>query len=125
VLPHVTQEEIIMNTTKGSLGIENALTSKLEKELDILKRHIQILKIIKREEPIGIIRLSEITGFPHHKVRYSLRILEDEGIIEPSVEGAIILQKTDDYLQHFLTIITKMLTELAVIKEELTTNGKD
>jgi len=36
-----------MNATKGSLGIENALTSKLEKELDILKRHIQILKIIK------------------------------------------------------------------------------
>lgn len=110
-----------MNATKGSLGIENALTSKLEKELDILKRHIQILKIIKQEEPIGIIRLSEITNFPHHKVRYSLRILEDEGIIEPSVEGAVILHKTDEYLLHFLKIIKKMNTELKVIEEELNT----
>ena len=108
-----------MNTTKGSLGIENALTSKLEKELDILKRHIQILKIIKREEPIGIIRLSEITNFPHHKVRYSLRILEDEGIIEPTVEGATILQKTNEYLLHFLTIVTTMMQELKVIKGDL------
>ena len=108
-----------MNSTKGSLGIENALTSKLEKELDILKRHIQILKIIKKEEPIGIIRLSEITGYPHHKVRYSLRILEDEGIIEPTVEGAVILQKSDDYLLHFLKIITKMNDELKVIQEDL------
>jgi len=110
-----------MNATKGSLGIENALTSKLEKELDILKRHIQILKIIKQEEPIGIIRLSEITSFPHHKVRYSLRILEDEGIIEPSVEGAVILHKTDDYLLHFLKIIKKMSAELEIIEGELTT----
>lgn len=108
-----------MNSTKGSLGIENALTNKLEKELDILKRHIQILKIIKREEPIGIIRLSEITDFPHHKVRYSLRILEDEGIIEPTVEGAVILQKTDAYLNHFLTIIKKMMAELTIIRDDL------
>jgi predicted transcriptional regulator len=108
-----------MNSTKGSLGIENALTNKLEKELDILKRHIQILKIIKREEPIGIIRLSEITNFPHHKVRYSLRILEDEGIIEPTVEGAVIQQKTDAYLHHFLTIIKKMMEELKVIRADL------
>jgi len=113
-----------MNATKGSLGIENALTSKLEKELEILKRHIQILKIIRREEPIGIIRLSEITSYPHHKVRYSLRILEDEGIIEPSVEGAVIMQKTEDYLHHFLKIIKTMTDELAVIQEELVAETK-
>lgn len=109
-----------MTPNKGSLGIENALTNKLEKELSILKRHIQILKIIRNEEPIGIIRLSEITGYPHHKVRYSLRILEDEGIIEPSVEGAIILKKTEDYLKHFLKIVKKMMVELEEIKDDLT-----
>ena len=108
-----------MNPDRISLGIENALTSKLEKELAILRRHIQIMKIINREEPIGIIRLSEITGFPHHKVRYSLRILEDEGIIEPSVEGAKMLQATNEYIEHFLKIIKSMLDELDGIKKDL------
>ncbi|MCK4613458.1 MAG: hypothetical protein KAU14_01535 [Thermoplasmata archaeon] len=109
-----------MTPTKASLGIENALTKKLEKELAILKRHIQILKMIKREEPIGIIRLSDITGYPHHKVRYSLRILEEESIIEPSVEGAVILKKMDEYLEHFLKIIEKIMAELEELRGELT-----
>ena len=46
-----------MTPTKASLGIENALTKKLEKELAILKRHIQILKMIKREASIGYNRI--------------------------------------------------------------------
>ena len=98
---------------------DTALTSKFEKELDILKRHINILRIIKKEEPIGIIRLSEMTGFPHHKVRYSLRVLEEEGIIEPTVEGATIQQETLSYLLHFMDIIERMIQELTLIKDDL------
>src|SRR5216117_4552215 len=37
-------------------------------------------KAIMENQPIGIIRLSELLNFPQHKVRYSLRILEQEGL---------------------------------------------
>ena len=65
-----------------------ALTSVIENELDILKRHMDILKILQGQQPLGIIKLSELTGYPQHMVRYSLRILEQEGLIEPSSRGA-------------------------------------
>lgn len=64
------------------------LTSVIENELDILKRHMDILKILQGQQPLGIIKLSELTGYPQHMVRYSLRILEQEGLIEPSSRGA-------------------------------------
>jgi len=65
------------------------LTNVIETELDILKRHVQVLKVLKENEPAGIIKLSELTKHPQHMVRYSLRILEQEGLIEPSPQGAV------------------------------------
>ncbi len=66
-----------------------ALTSVIENELDILKRHIHILNVLQEHQPMGIIKISEYTGYPQHMVRYSLRILEQECLIEPSSKGAV------------------------------------
>jgi predicted transcriptional regulator len=52
------------------------LINKIEVELEMLERHLLILKFVIREEPIGIMKLAETTGLPKHKVRYSLRVLE-------------------------------------------------
>jgi predicted transcriptional regulator len=65
------------------------LTSVISTELDILKRHVYVLKVLQKNEPAGIIKLSELTKYPQHMVRYSLRILEQEGLIEPSPHGAV------------------------------------
>ena len=65
------------------------LTNVIETELDILKRHVHVLKTLQKNEPAGIIKLSELTKHPQHMVRYSLRILEQEGLIEPSPQGAV------------------------------------
>jgi len=81
------------------------LTNVIETELDILKRHIKVLKVLKENEPAGIIKLSELTKHPQHMVRYSLRILEQEGLIEPSPQGAVTtnnLEKTIPLLQSKL-----------------------
>ena len=45
--------------------------------------------MVIENEPIGIVKMSNETGYPHHKVRYSLRVLEEENLIEPSSQGAI------------------------------------
>ena len=57
-----------------------------------LERHIVIIDALSREGPAGIIRLSNITNLPVHKVRYSLRVLENSGIIEPSPNGAVLTE---------------------------------
>jgi predicted transcriptional regulator len=83
-------------------------SSNIEFELDLLQRHMALLKAIIENEPIGIIRLSEMLECPHHKVRYSLRILEQEKLIKPSLEGAV----TTDNIDNFLERLSKILNEI-------------
>ncbi|AIY89177.1 winged helix-turn-helix transcriptional regulator [Geoglobus acetivorans] len=63
---------------------------KLKYEAEIALRHFLVLKAVKENQPIGIFKLSEILNMPKHKVRYSLRVLEQAGVIEPSQHGAVI-----------------------------------
>jgi Uncharacterized protein conserved in archaea len=75
------------------------LINKLELEMDMLQRHLLILKFVIAQEPIGIMKLSEETGLPKHKVRYSLRVLEHEGLIGPSMHGAVTTDKTRKFVE--------------------------
>ncbi len=89
---------------KGS----SVLTSKLENEIELLQRHVMMLKTIMDNEPIGIIRLSDLLSIPQHKVRYSLRILEQEGLIQPSPEGAVTTEKLRSFIEQLKIILDNM-----------------
>ena len=74
------------------------MIDRLEKEVDMLERHLQVLRMVIDNEPIGIVKMSNETGYPHHKVRYSLRVLEEESLIEPSSQGAITTERTSEFV---------------------------
>lgn len=101
--------------TKG----RSVLTSKIEGEIELLCRHVQMLKAIMEHEPIGIIRLSELLNIPQHKVRYSLRILEQEGLIQPSPDGAVITDKVEPFLNHLKEILDNLRMTVTELKESL------
>lgn len=79
-----------------------ALTSVIETELEILRRHVKVLKTLQENQPMGIIKLAELTEYPQHMVRYSLRMLEHERVIEPSSKGAVTTDEVPKIL-HSLT----------------------
>ena len=91
------------------------LTSVIETELEILKRHVNVLKTLQKNQPMGIIKLSEITGYPQHMVRYSLRILEQDNLIEPSPKGAV----TTDSVSGTLSTLKHTLNKISKTAEEL------
>jgi predicted transcriptional regulator len=95
------------------------LTSVIETELDILKRHIHVLKTLQDKQPMGIIKLSEITKYPQHMVRYSLRILEQDGLIEPSPQGAITTEEVSKTLMLLKTTLDKISKTAVEIKKTL------
>ncbi len=97
-------------------GITN---NKIEFELDLLKRHMTMLKAIIDNEPVGIIRLSEMLDCPQHKVRYSLRILEQEGLIKPSLEGAVTTEKINDFLSRLSKILDGISKSVKEIEKSL------
>lgn len=91
------------------------LTEKVDGELEMLQRHLLILKQVVENEPIGILKLAEETKIPSHKVRYSLRVLEQEGLIKASAPGAV----TTEEIQSFLTELDGMIESLAKRAEDL------
>ena len=76
------------------------MIDRLQKEVDMLERHLQVLQMVIESEPIGIVKMSNETGYPHHKVRYSLRVLEEENLIEPSSAGAITTDDTVEFVSE-------------------------
>lgn len=93
------------------------MIDRLEKEVDMLERHLQVLKMVIKNEPIGIVKMSNETGYPHHKVRYSLRVLEEEDLIEPSSQGAITTDRTDEFVSDLdgkLDEITEKLNGMKI-----------
>lgn len=84
------------------------LTEKVTIELEMLKRHLIILKCVVENEPIGILKLADSTRIPAHKVRYSLRVLEQEGLIAASAPGAV----TTDATAPFIAALDGMIDEL-------------
>jgi len=75
------------------------MLSKLEQEIERMARHIAILRLVAEEGPIGIIKLSELSRYPQHKVRYSLRILEQQNLIKPSSQGAMATPKAQKFVK--------------------------
>jgi predicted transcriptional regulator len=97
----------------------SAITSVAEKELDLLSRHVEILKTVQEHGPIGIIKLSQITGQPQHMIRYSLRTLEKDGIITPSSQGAVVTDRIHDVLGTLESTMDEMTTTVQDLKKKL------
>ena len=97
----------------------STITSVAEKELDLLCRHVDVLKTVKEHGPIGIIRLSQMTGQPQHMIRYSLRTLEKDGIITPSPNGAVVTDKVHDTLGTLESTLDDFSTKVQDLKKKL------
>ncbi|AUV81472.1 MULTISPECIES: hypothetical protein [Salinigranum] len=94
------------------------MIDRLEKEVDMLERHLQVLKMVIDNEPIGIVKMSNETGYPHHKVRYSLRVLEEENLIEPSSQGAITTERTEEFVDELDEKLDDIVQKLQSMKIE-------
>jgi len=94
------------------------MIDRLEKEVDMLERHLQVLRMVIENEPIGIVKMSNETGYPHHKVRYSLRVLEEENLIEPSSQGAITTDETAEFVDDLDGKVNEIIEKLEEMKIE-------
>jgi predicted transcriptional regulator len=74
------------------------MIERIENEVEMLERHLRVLRLVIRNEPIGIVQLADELSIPDHKVRYSLRVLEEEGLIEPTDQGATTTEDLQTYV---------------------------
>lgn len=99
------------------------LVDRIVEELDLLSRNVDIVEKLSKSPPTGIIRLSEALHLPIHKTRYSLHLLEREGVIQPSADGAVVTDKAREFWANLdksldrMTVLVRQLKERAAEHE--------
>jgi predicted transcriptional regulator len=98
---------------------DDSVTGRFREEQELLHRHIRILQVVTENEPVGIIKLADLTDYPQHKVRYSLRVLEQEGLINPTPMGAKTTEKVQQFLPELAELVDEMQDTINDLKESL------
>lgn len=65
------------------------MIDRLARQLRKEERDLRVLAAVLEHHPIGISRVARETGIDEHKARYSLRMLENDGLVEPTDNGAV------------------------------------
>ncbi|MEA1985309.1 MAG: hypothetical protein U9N13_06620 [Euryarchaeota archaeon] len=92
------------------------LFDQVNRELELTERHLVVLKRVVKDGPIGILKLAEKTNMPTHKVRYSLRVLEQEHLIKPSSQGAVAGDRVGEFFSGFDDEITMIYNKIGQIR---------
>ena len=93
------------------------LAERIANELELLARNVELLERLANSPPMGIIRLSEAMHLPIHKVRYSLHLLEREGVIQPSADGAVVTDLAQEYWGTLDRTLERMGIQIHRLKE--------
>ena len=84
---------------------------KVRGEIALLKRHLIILRLLGKKGPLGIIKLSHLIKISPSQVRYSLRVLQEYGLLQPTTKGAKVNQKAIGFINN-LEVEKKKLSKL-------------
>lgn len=98
------------------------MLEKLRDEIELIERHLMIARAVVEHEPIGIIKLAEVLNQPHHRVRYSLRVLEQMGYIRASSTGAHATPEMKEMLKGIPDELDAFIRALEEMKRGLVNN---
>ncbi len=87
----------------------------LEREMDLVLRHVRVLQVLSEKGPMGIRRISSETNIPRHQVRYSLRVLEKAGVLVPTSRGAKLTAKVGEYVRDLVADLEELDKRLSGI----------
>jgi len=94
------------------------MLEKMKDEIELLSRHIEVARAVVDNQPIGIMKLSELLDLPSHRIRYSLHVLEQLGYIRASQEGAVATPRTVELFSHLDADLDELIRLLETMKRE-------
>ncbi len=116
-MPADTTSDRRDGATGETAGDGAHLVDRIADELELLSRNVEIVEKLSKSPPTGIIRLSEALHLPIHKTRYSLHLLEREGVIQPSADGAVVTDKAGEFWANLDKSLERMAAVVALLKE--------
>lgn len=97
---------------------------RLSEQVDKEGRDLQVLSTVIERGPIGIVRIAEATGIDEHKVRYSLRMLENDGLVEPTPDGAVPADDIESSVAGMNEGIDHLVERLETVREQAPTGDE-
>lgn len=93
------------------------MIDRLARQLGKEERDLLVLEAVLEHQPIGITRIADETGLDEHKARYSLRMLENDGLVEPTPEGAVATDDLEDRIERINDGLDDLVDRVAQLKE--------
>jgi predicted transcriptional regulator len=94
------------------------MLEKMKDEIDLVRRHLEVARAVADNQPIGIMKLSELLDEPSHRIRYSLHVLEQLGYIRASPEGAVVTERTVELFAHLNENLDELIRMLETMKRD-------
>jgi len=94
------------------------MLEKMKDEIELVSRHLEVARAVADNQPIGIMKLSELLEEPSHRIRYSLHVLEQLGYIRASPEGAVATARTVDLFAHLNENLDELIRMLDSMKRD-------
>jgi predicted transcriptional regulator len=94
------------------------MLNRMKEEIELMSRHLDVARAVAEHQPIGIMKLSELLDLPSHRIRYSLHVLEQEGYLRASPEGAVATPQTLELFESLDQNIDDLVRLLESMKEK-------
>jgi predicted transcriptional regulator len=94
------------------------MLNKMKDEIELVSRHLDVARAVADHQPIGIMKLAELLALPSHRIRYSLHVLEQEGYIRASPEGAVATPRTQELFENLNENIDDLVNLLGSMKRD-------
>jgi predicted transcriptional regulator len=65
------------------------MIDRLARQLGKEERDLLVLEVVIRHHPIEASQIAETIEIDEHKTRYSVQMLEEDGLVEPTPDGAV------------------------------------
>ncbi|MDD1674357.1 MAG: hypothetical protein LUQ13_01805 [Methanomicrobiales archaeon] len=108
-----------MSPREGTGNGKKRMLERVRGEVELLGRHLDVLKTVCEHQPIGIMKLAELMDLPYHRIRYSLRVLEQMGYIQASPSGAVITSRAEDLYATLESDLDNLQALLGPIREKI------
>ena len=93
------------------------MLEKINGEVELLERHLIVMRAVVSHGPVGIMKLTDELHQSQHRIRYSLRVLEQMEYIKATPSGAIATEKALEMLKNFNLNMDKLIEKLQSLRE--------
>lgn len=93
------------------------MIARLARQLGKEERDLQVLEAVLEHQPIGITRIARETDIDEHKARYSLRMLENDGLIEPTPDGAVATEDVGERVREINGGLDDLIDQMESLKD--------